>query len=60
MHSGVDALRLPLGILGVNTILAILSLFLLDANLTFFALLATVAHEFSSFECKWSWSRQTE
>jgi hypothetical protein len=50
---GVNPLRLPLiYFAAVDPVLAILSLFLLDAHLAFFALLATVAHDSSSFQCK--------
>ena len=50
--SGVNPFRLPLiCIPGVCPILVILSLFQLDAHLAFFALLASVAHGASSFEC---------
>src|SRR5437763_1222013 len=42
---GVNPLRLPLlYLIAVDPVLAVLSLFLLDARLVFFALLATVAH----------------
>src|ERR1035437_9015752 len=38
-------------VVAVDTVLAILSLFLLDAHLAFFALLATVAHASSPLQC---------
>jgi hypothetical protein len=50
---GVIPLRLPLlHIATVDPILAIISLFLLAALLKFFALLAAVAHDASSSQCK--------
>jgi len=48
--SRVNPLRLPLiRIVAINSVLAILALFLFDASLPFFALLAAVAHD-SSFK----------
>jgi hypothetical protein len=47
---GVNPLRLPL--IYFAAVDPVLSLFLLDAHLAFFALLATVAHDSSSFQCK--------
>ena len=42
-------------VVAVDTVRAILLLFLLDARLAFFALLATVAHDSSPLECRPAW-----
>jgi hypothetical protein len=50
---GVNPFRFPLiHIAAVGPVLAILSLFLLAALLSFLAFFATVAHESSSSQCK--------
>jgi hypothetical protein len=52
----VNPLRLRLiFVVAVDTVLAILSLFLLDAHPAFFALLATVAHASSPLQCTPAW-----
>jgi hypothetical protein len=49
LELGVNSLRFPLIFAAaIDTILAIFSLFLLDALFAFFALLSTVAHDASS------------
>src|SRR5690242_3312265 len=49
----INALRFPLiYLVAVDPILAIFALFLLAALLEFFPLLATVAHDSSSIQCK--------